>query len=407
MAGQPAAERTRDDAGEQRQAAGDSRDVLRVAARAMEQRHDPVADDHREPERRGVHRRQRQQPPVGDPRQHARAAPAAPARAAPGRRAAHPASATITAVANGACHVPHSGTSASARPTAPTLQAPYRPCANGRADRLADVVAARHERRGGADSDDRPHADREPRLAPRECGRRARRHDQQPAAADEPRADPVAEPARRHLQQRVRDEERRREQADHRQPDAVRMRPRSRRRRRRSPGSSRRWRRVQPRRAPPAHASRDPMCVLVREVPGAQRAWLEADHDVVGEVRDVGLAGLDAEIADGDLPRGLVGSLRNERRPRSQLDAAVGRRVLVDEERGASVAAAGAAPSRRRCRSRRRSRRPASGATPATGAPHRPSGTWRARQPAGCSSRSPRSAGSSPLRIAAILRGCA
>ena len=78
-----------------------------------------------------------------------------------------------------------------------------------RADRLPDVVAARDERGRGADPDDRPHADREPGLAPRERGRRAGRDDQQPAAADEPRADPVAEPARRHLQQRVRDEERR------------------------------------------------------------------------------------------------------------------------------------------------------------------------------------------------------
>ena len=163
-------------------------------------------------------------------------------------------------------------------------------------------------------------------------------------------------------------------------------------------------RQVPARRSPPsatppsaarARISR-PSAVLVGEVPDPQRARLEADHDVVGEARDVGLAGLDAEIAHGDLPRRLVGSLRNERRPRSQLDPAVGRRAA--RRRGSTRArrSAGAAPSRRRRRSRLEAAVP-----PAV--PHRRQQHLTVLRyvastaTRGCSSRSPRSAGSSPL----------
>jgi len=65
---QPAPERPRDHAEEQHEAARETSDALRLAARAVQQRHDPVADHDRQPERRRVHRRERQEPAVDDGR---------------------------------------------------------------------------------------------------------------------------------------------------------------------------------------------------------------------------------------------------------------------------------------------------------------------------------------------------
>ena len=85
--------------------------------------------------------------------------------------------------------------------------------------------------------------------------------------------------------------------------------------------------------------------ILVGEVPGAHRAGLEPDHDVVGHASGrVSLARRRAEVADGDLTRGLPRTLVQQGRLRAQLDSAIGRRMLVDEDGGPRVPSAGASP---------------------------------------------------------------
>ena len=135
-----------------------------LAARAVQQRHDPVADDDGEPERRGVHRgsgSSRRSTTVGSPR-------------ATGARAG----------SRGASSDEHerrprrrSPPSRTAHATAPQRHEREREPAAGhahravdslrdrRADRRAHVLAARDERRGGADAGDEAH--RRSRTTPR------------------------------------------------------------------------------------------------------------------------------------------------------------------------------------------------------------------------------------------------
>ena len=124
MARDTATERTRHHARKEDERAGDSRDPLGVAARSVQERHHPVAEDDRQAERRREHRCQREQPAVGHLLQLPARCAAGSAHGVPAATSSNPASAMIADVANGACQVPQSGTRASASPPDAMLQPP-------------------------------------------------------------------------------------------------------------------------------------------------------------------------------------------------------------------------------------------------------------------------------------------
>ena len=133
---------------------------------------------------------------------------------------------------------------------------PVEPLRDGGADRRADVVGAADECGRQPEPGDEPHPDRKPRLAPAEAGSRGERDDDESRHADLAGAVAVAEPADRYLHERMRQDERGREQPDDREPDAVRASRSAARSHRRSRCSSRRSQRARVLRPPPAAALR-------------------------------------------------------------------------------------------------------------------------------------------------------
>src|SRR5438477_3962060 len=71
---------------------------------------------------------------------------------------------------------------------------------------------------------------------------------------------------------------------------------------------------------------------LVGEVPRAQPAWFEPDHDVVRHLLDVRGTALRAEIARRDQKGGFLNSLAAQLRLAAHLDAAIRGLVLVDDD---------------------------------------------------------------------------
>src|SRR5439155_9464491 len=71
---------------------------------------------------------------------------------------------------------------------------------------------------------------------------------------------------------------------------------------------------------------------LVGEVPRAQPAWFEPDHDVFGHLLDVRGTALRAEIARRDQEGGFLNTLAAQLRLAAHLDAAIRGFVLEDDD---------------------------------------------------------------------------
>ena len=189
---QMAAERTGDDAEEQNEAADDARDMGRLAACALEERRHPVAEHHREAERRAVHHAERYEAAVERPQGELPGRPGVVGGCE--RDEDEPDRGDETRRRERRTPARPEGDERERQPARRHRDGAVEALRDRRRERCPHVVGAADERRGEPDAGEEAQRDRVPRLAQAETCQGGEADDHEPRRPDRAGAEAVAEP---------------------------------------------------------------------------------------------------------------------------------------------------------------------------------------------------------------------